>query len=133
MKIRQDVRLFGSVTGLPTPRTLLGVLLVADLTALGAVIAVAMVAVGLLGVGVDVAGLVASHLNAGADVLSRVGPSVVGGWLLYTYAYLFVALLVAALLGQSHLASTIWTQATRLLPSVLTRLALGWCHLSNVS
>ena len=132
MKIRQNVATLGSVSGPPTPRTLLSVLLVAELTALGAATVFALAAVGLLGAGVDVTGLVASHMTAAADVLSTVSPTILGGWILYTYmylfVYLFVALLVSALLCRSLVASTIWTQATRLVSSVLTRLALGWCH-----
>ena len=122
------MRLLGSVSGLPTPRTLLGMLLVADVTALGVVIVAVLAAVGLLGAGIDVTGMVAALMYAGADVLSTTGPPILGGWLLYAYVYLFVGLLAGALLCRSQVTSAVWAEATRLLPGLLTRIAPGRCH-----
>ena len=88
MKVRQIARIFGSVSGLPTPRTLLGVLLAADFIALGAAIIVVAATASLLAFGIDFTWLVASYLNTGADVLSSVSTYLAGGWALYTYLYL---------------------------------------------
>ena len=128
MVTRRASRLFRSVSGLPTPGMLLGVLLVADLAALVTVTVATLATVGLLGTGVDVTGLVAALLTTVADVLGAAGPAILGGWLLYTYLYLFVTLLVAALLCRGHLASAIWREAASLLSQVLIRIALSWCH-----
>ena len=126
MMIRPTASRFESVSSPPSPRTILGVFLAADLIALGAVIIVVAATASLLAIGIDFTRLVASYVNAGSDVLSSVSTYLVGGWALYTYLYLAAGLMAAATVTHFCCVGAFWTQVSQVLPCVLRRMAQAW-------
>lgn len=111
-----------------SPRSILVGALVADILALVSVMVVALSALVLLLFDIDITGFVASHMTGAADVLSAAAPNLLVGWLLYTYLYICVSVLIVAPVGQRSLADATWAWASRHLAHVMSQMAVAWHH-----
>ena len=114
------------VSGLPSAGAGWRLMLAAVLSTLIAATAAFALAAALLPLDITIVAEVISGMDFVASALGALGPPIIGVWMLYAYGRLVVRALIAAPGGRPHVPATIWTQAARIMLSVLTRLALSW-------